>query len=832
MLVLPLHTYIVRSRARSRMVSYMKIEIESRDAASRKPRKPLVVRNTRWQCFPVHFALIGVVSNMASFAPIASGVSQQRSIGVELGPNDSADITVSDFLSFTDIIPDLLDQTHANEWSTNVPGYLFGLALGSGEGTSAVGVGLGEILGRGFAATVGDCSAIQWTDHDGTSFGSEQLTARGLPAVIDWVRHHGVVHVRVNPTPSALAMIFLEGLDILPPDSVDGAGNGGGVRFRSPGDLTVYTLTTSVTSYTGVVTVTPSTRPGWISPGQIALQMINSTATRNSGYYVPVSNFRSFTTQKMSFLFFKSVSEFSFAISKDDRSSLESTFPAGVFTDRQTEYMNQFSSESARLGMANLLGNLGRFTGELVVSDPDHIVTVATTAVSLTAIGPSRSRFPRGFLWDEGFHLLAVEKINPALAVEIVTSWLRTQAVTTGRGWIPRELALSARDKASIPSEFLPQNPLIANPPTLLFVIRKWIKSGFLHGAALATLGHHLVRWFDHLKKTQKSDYPSATCYRWKPRTSAHCLSSGLDDYPRGPTVNPDECHLDLHVWMMLFVDTIRDVCSHVNPDYCETGWDDVLTDMKGSLRSVFQVPNTPLLADWIGHQPFIRPPPVVGRADGTCVAGLVPCPSDRPCCSPSGTCGTEPEFCHCDGCVPNIAPPATPIHSPHIGYVTLFPLMLGQLSPRTDVDLIEYIVHNVLTPAVLSSEFGVLSLSRADPLFGSAEDYWRGNIWANLNLLTAASLVVYGSRMEKFNRALSEEMKTLGERIKAGWTAGMKNAWTKSNGPREYLRPLTGAGGGVYPFAGWTASTMFLYEQDDWWQFWIDSVGISDNDV
>ena len=157
---------------------------------------------------------------------------------------------------------------------------------------------------------------------------------------------------------------------------------------------------------------------------------------------------------------------------------------------------------------------------------------------------------------------------------------------------------------------------------------------------------------------------------------------------------------------------------------------------------------------------------------------------------------------------------------------------MLGQLSPRTDVDLIEYIVHNVLTPAVLLSEFGVLSLSRADPLFGSAEDYWRGNIWANLNLLTAASLVVYGARMETFNRALSDEMKTLGERIKAGWTTAMKNAWTKSNGPREYLKPLTGAGGGVYPFAGWTASTMFLFEQDNWWQFWIDSVGISDNDV
>jgi mannosyl-oligosaccharide glucosidase len=50
------------------------------------------------------------------------------------------------------------------------------------------------------------------------------------------------------------------------------------------------------------------------------------------------------------------------------------------------------------------------------------------------------------------------------------------------------------------------------------------------------------VEWF---LATQSSDLLDNT-FRWRGRTPAYCLSSGMDDYPRAPIVTDKEAHLDL----------------------------------------------------------------------------------------------------------------------------------------------------------------------------------------------------------------------------------------------------------------------------------------------
>lgn len=46
----------------------------------------------------------------------------------------------------------------------------------------------------------------------------------------------------------------------------------------------------------------------------------------------------------------------------------------------------------------------------------------------------------------------------------------------------------------------------------------------------------------------------------WKGRTPGHNLASGLDDYPRGPTVSDEERHLDLQMWEFLFARTMKEL--------------------------------------------------------------------------------------------------------------------------------------------------------------------------------------------------------------------------------------------------------------------------------
>ena len=166
--------------------------------------------------------------------------------------------------------------------------------------------------------------------------------------------------------------------------------------------------------------------------------------------------------------------------------------------------------------------------------------------------------------------------------------------------------------------------------------------------------------------------------------------------------------------------------------------------------------------------------------------------------------------------------------HSEHLGYVNLFPFMLGLLSPQTEKIEIIALSKHLLTEEFLLGPAGVLSLAPQDELFGSGENYWRGNVWAPVNLLVAAALRAYSEVIT--DSALANDMRLKAETIRQRWMSAMRAAWDKSGGPREYLTP-SGEGGGIYPFAGWTAASMFLFEDREdvrWWDFWFTAVAPS----
>lgn len=165
----------------------------------------------------------------------------------------------------------------------------------------------------------------------------------------------------------------------------------------------------------------------------------------------------------------------------------ENTFP------REPPFNAPRYRQFARNFFSNLLGGIGHFHGTSIVdrtyapeyeeedegfweeakaaqARPDAAKPEGPTEL-FTSI-PSRPFFPRGFLWDEGFHLLPVSDWDMDLTLQIVKSWI---SLVDEDGWLPREQILGDEARSKVPQEFQTQYPHYANPPTLFFVLTKFI---------------------------------------------------------------------------------------------------------------------------------------------------------------------------------------------------------------------------------------------------------------------------------------------------------------------------------------------------------------------
>jgi mannosyl-oligosaccharide glucosidase len=91
----------------------------------------------------------------------------------------------------------------------------------------------------------------------------------------------------------------------------------------------------------------------------------------------------------------------------------------------------QFSKEA----LSNLLGGIGYYYGSVQIRKGTNGKYYDEAAGLLTG-SPSRSRFPRGFLWDEGFHLLLTCQWSRFICMDILAHWFNTMKPN---GWIPRE---------------------------------------------------------------------------------------------------------------------------------------------------------------------------------------------------------------------------------------------------------------------------------------------------------------------------------------------------------------------------------------------------------
>ncbi|KAF9009372.1 glycoside hydrolase family 63 protein [Cyathus striatus] len=480
--------------------------------------------------------------------------------------------------------------------------------------------------------------------------------------------------------------------------------------------------------------------------------------------------------------------------------------PPSDYPSEQHSKLEDFSKAIT----SNLAGGVGYFYGNSIVdrkfsyewdeddespynkedgSEPGAKLTEPKALLTAT---PSRSFFPRGFYWDEGFHLLHIGQWDNDFSLEILKSWID---MIDDDGWVAREQILGEEARSKVPSEFQTQVPNYANPPTLTMAVTAFIQrlkgvssfpsnedlgmnmgvdlgaqvpltattpdagSQYLQDPDLAlsflkSIYTPLKRHYDWFRRTQRGHIKQyarkarsrTEGYRWRGRSELHVLTSGMDDYPRGPP-HAGELHLDLISWMAFFTRTMKDISGFIGENDDEITFGEIEKAILDNIEDLH----------W-----------------------------------------NEEEQMYCDL---NVNEEDESYHVCHKGYLSLFPFLLSLLPPSSPH--LGAILDLLRDPEHLWSPFGLRSLSASHPEFGKGENYWKGPIWLQMNYLALSSLYkTYTVQEGPYQSKAKEIYKELRKNI----VDNVIKEYERTGYVWEQYDAVTGEGRRSHPFTGWTS--------------------------
>jgi len=433
-----------------------------------------------------------------------------------------------------------------------------------------------------------------------------------------------------------------------------------------------------------------------------------------------------------------------------------------VFPLNKTEYQQEHKQFAMSI-LSNLIGGIGYFYGQNRIkitdavgnSNPDrrlneHHTTDSGKWVfsegknSLFTATPSRKYFPRGFVWDEGFHQILLSKWDKELSKDMLAHWLK---LIQSNGWLAREQILGDEAERRVPQEFIAQYPDHGNPPMLHLAIDTIIERGdlttrdikFLEAAFKNLLNNFI--WF---LKTQQGERDNS--WRWRGAQGMHTFACGLDDYPRFLNRTIFEEHLDLACWIVQTAETLDHIATKI-----------------GSQGSEFkQIKH--IVSSFINENHW------------------------------NDAKGLFADYSSKKG-----------IFSTHVGYVTLFPFLFGLIP--SDSDRLGKVLTLIEDPKILWTDFGLRSLSSQDKLYGKGENYWRGNIWININYLVLRSLKKnYWVPGPYFNK-----VQDIYSKLRKNIVTNMYNVYQKEGTIFENYHPKISKGNGQSPFTGWSSLVVLI---------------------
>lgn len=445
----------------------------------------------------------------------------------------------------------------------------------------------------------------------------------------------------------------------------------------------------------------------------------------------------------------------------------------------------------AKMSLSNMIGSIGYFYGSSQVQSQYTKGPVPYWKAPLYTAVPSRSFFPRGFLWDEGFHGLLISIWDLDIELDIMNHWFDLMNV---EGWIPREMILGQESLAKVPEEFVTQINTNANPPTFfltLHFILKHKEKEILDKRFqfLDKLYPRLQTWFNWFNTTQIGDIPST--YRWRGRDGTtnkelnpKTLTSGLDDYPRASHPNVDERHVDLRCWIAFAANImyqISEILNQPNSKYKETY--QYLSD-NNLLNKLHWSPNTQTYADFGLHtdKVVLRKPTTPTRSHVQQLETIRVVLED----------------------------PTLRYVDTSFGYVSLFPFILQIIDPNSPQ--LGKVLQDLKNPDLLWTKHGLRSLAKISPFYmkyNTEHDapYWRGAIWMNLNYLTVRATHYYST----IDGPYQDEARKIYQSLRQNLVQNIIKQYKKSGYLWENYGDVHGEGKGSHPFTGWTSLVVLL---------------------
>ncbi|EFN57426.1 hypothetical protein CHLNCDRAFT_20925, partial [Chlorella variabilis] len=467
----------------------------------------------------------------------------------------------------------------------------------------------------------------------------------------------------------------------------------------------------------------------------------------------------------------------------------------------------------ARAALSNMLGGIGYFFGHSLVRVRQRRQgQVVETTAKLWDTGvytavPSRSFFPRGFLWDEGFHQLLIRQAaqwDAAISRDILGHWFD---LMNTQGWIAREQILGEEARARVPAEFVRQSPDAANPPTFFLLLSdmsqrvaaaaKWDDADRADAELLKAAWPRLRAWYLWFNSTQAGPVPGS--YRWRGRDANNqqelnpkTLTSGLDDAPRASHPSGKDSlrparHVDLRCWMALATRALATIGSNlglphkqVQPFLESAAW---LEDFE-RLNALHLDEASGEYRDWGSHTEDVElRRPMATLSDGRQV--------------PTGDMQR----------VVIGQPPRLQL-VPQFGYISLFPLLMRLIPPDSPALGRQLVL--LREPERLWTDYGLRSLSRSASIYQQRNTehdppYWRGAIWININYL--AALQHYGDTVGPYQ----SQAAGLHQELRRNLLQNIVREYERTGYLWEQYDDATGQGKGSHPFTGWTALVALL---------------------